>query len=249
MNIAQSPVHLAERVSRYVSVVSSLSGETLKETLGNVFGKRSPKMIVGGLVRDLARGGIGSRHFDVDVVLNFDEKEVRRIGETLNAIPNRFGGFGIVQKGWKIDFWALSTTWAYREGHASLHYPVDIIDTTFFNVDAVAYDIENEYVHMSDGYLEDLRNGLLEIKLEPNPSIKGNAVRAVRRLMMWQYACGPKLERFLRQNIDDAMFNHIIETERRLYSKSYASLYRSHLELLDSLMSKSKNDLQVEFDI
>lgn len=237
MNIATSQSHLAERVTRYVNNVPSLSGEALNKTLNSIFGFKSRKMIIGGLVRDLARGGIANRHFDVDVVLDLPADEVAKIGMLLHATSNRFGGFGTVKDGWKIDFWALSTTWAHQEGHTRLHYPVDIIDTTFFNVDAVAYNLEKKSVVMYDDYLDQLRDRILEIKLEPNPSIDGNTVRAIRRLRMWKYRCGPRLAQFLQNNIDERMFKHVIETELRLYGKSYAQTYRGADHLLEDLTS------------
>lgn len=250
MNIAVSQSHLSQRVSRYVNTVTSLSGEPLRVTLNKLFGAKSRKLIIGGLVRDLARGGIGNRHFDVDVVLNLHPDEVGQIGTREHATANRFGGYGTVKQGWKIDFWALSNTWAHTEGHAELHYPVDIIDTTFFNVDAVAYDLDTQKVIMYENYLDELRARVLEIKLEPNPSVDGNAVRAVRRLKMWNYSCGPRLSSFLHKNVDRRMFKHIIETEQRIYGKSYAALYDSHHHLLEDLTAPfNECSNQLEFDL
>lgn len=250
MTVATSRSHLAQRVDRYVKSVSSLSGEPLSETLEHMFGAASQKFIIGGLVRDLARGGIASRHFDVDVVLDLESVEVLKIACRENAKPNRFGGFGTVKRGWKIDFWALSTTWAHQAGYAKLNYPSDIIDTTFFNVDAILFNLRNSQVVMEDDYLKDIESRILEINLEENPSIEGNLVRAVRRLKMWNYRCGPRLARFLHKNIDQEMFHRIICVEQKLYGKSYAKQFVDHRELLVELTDYVPGDIrQLEFGL
>lgn len=248
MNIAKSRKHISDRVARYVNVTRSLCGEPLKATLDDMFGASSRKFIIGGLVRDLARGGIATRHFDVDIVLDLDPAEVSEIGARENALKNRFGGYGTVKRGWKVDFWAMSSTWAHQSGYARLDYAIDIIDTTFFNVDAIAFDLSNADVLMEESYLDDLRNRILEINLEPNPSIQGNAVRAIRRLKMWNYRCGPRLADFLCRNINQDMFLKIVETEKTLYGKSYASQSIDYQDLLSDLTNHCPtNPDQYEF--
>lgn len=250
MTVASSKDHLAERVARYVDTNSSLSDRNLNQTLNSIFGDKSKKIIIGGLVRDLARGGITNRQFDVDVVLDMSPEEVETIAYDSSAIPNRFGGFGTLKDGWKIDYWALSTTWAHRSGYSKLYFAVDIIDTTFFNVDAVAFDIKHRRVYMHDNYLDDLRDRLLEIELEPNPSIAGNLVRAVRRLKMWNYRCGPKLASFLKAHVNKDMFDHIVETELKLYGKSYADQYDGPVDMLYDLIHRSSSNVdQLEFKL
>ncbi|WP_216076156.1 hypothetical protein, partial [Acinetobacter baumannii] len=59
----------------------------------------------------------------------------------------------------------------------------DVLLGTFFDWDAIAYDLWERKLICSDDYLERIRAKRLDINLQPNPSPMGNLVRAIRRLV------------------------------------------------------------------
>ena len=70
--------------------------------------------VMGGLVRDFARGGREAFASDVDIVIDARAGAVSDLAGRLSAQANRFGGFGCRVGPWRVDFWALETTWAVR---------------------------------------------------------------------------------------------------------------------------------------
>lgn len=179
--------------------------------------------IVGGMVRDFARRGREGFSSDVDLVIDADPNDVAALAGQLNAKPNRFGGFSWVSGSWKIDFWALHTTWSYREGHAEISVLEDIIRCTFFDWDAVMYDLSTRTVFCDKAYLERLRSGCLDINLMATPSIQGNLLRAVRRLLLWDLEQGPRLAEFIDKHLDQESFAQIAATNRSLYGDTLVS--------------------------
>ena len=83
-------------------------------------------------------------------------------------------------------FWALETTWAARHAGVSVTRLEDVIRCTFFDWDAVAYDLRARRLICSRDYLGRIRQGTLDINLRPTPSPEGNLLRWIRRLVVWR---------------------------------------------------------------
>ena len=113
--------------------------------------------IIGGLGRDFAFRGKRGFHSDVDIVIDAPACAVQRLANTLGATRNRFGGFIYKDTRWKIDFWALETTWAAQNGHVTVSCIEDVASGTFFDCDAILYDLRQRKVHARDEYLDQLR--------------------------------------------------------------------------------------------
>jgi hypothetical protein len=140
------------------------------------------------------------------------------LAEKLNARPNRFGGYAFHHPHWKIDFWALETTWALRQGHVSVSTLADVTQSTFFDCDAILYDLHGRSVIASENYFERLHQNTIDIQLAPNPSLDGNLLRAIRRLLCWGSRPGERLSAFIGENLTDASLLRIQEVEARLYA-------------------------------
>ncbi len=112
----------------------------------------------------------------------------------------------------------------------------DIIKCTFFTYDAIAFDISNRELFAHEHYVSDLLTRRLEINLLPNPSVDGNLVRAVRRILSQNLVAGPILRAFLEQNINAASYQHIAMMEHKLYGYSFAEKYGTERHLLEALM-------------
>lgn len=122
---------------------------------------------------------------------------VATIAKKLSAKQNRFGGFGVVTDHYNVDFWALSTTWARTNGNIDIFRVEHILDSTFFNWDAVVYSLKTVKTYFRDSYIDDINNRILEINLEITPSYLENLIRALRRLFAWKALPGPRLLEYI----------------------------------------------------
>src|SRR5258708_5523212 len=107
MSIAPDIRSLKRRLDRYVWENSSTEAVCLRKLLSEHFGEFDGVGIVGGLVRDFARGGRAAFKSDIDLVIDGDSSKVAALAQRVGARSNRFGGFGFSVGPWKVDFWAL----------------------------------------------------------------------------------------------------------------------------------------------
>jgi len=225
-------------MDRYIWQDNSLAQVGLRDFLRQSILPLGQAFIFGGMNREIARKGKDNFNSDVDVVVDASAAVVFELASTLSATPNKFGGYGYRHPRWKIDFWALESTWAAKTGHVELKSARDLLRCTFFDCDAILYDLQNSKVQALDGYLDKLRERILDINLRPNPSPKGNLVRAVRRLLYWGFQPGPALRQFISEHLDQATFLEIIDTERKVYGNSAAELFADAEYLREALFSR-----------
>lgn len=244
MTLSVSTKHIKRRIDDYVWYDKSQPLRELRQLLRTNFLEEGEVAIIGGMVRDIAMSGATSFSSDVDLVLNIAPKRVDELAASLKATPNRFGGYGIRFPRWKVDFWALRNTWAHTQGHVKVRELSDLTKTTFFNVDAVIYTLNTRQIIAKDHYIERALARNLEVNLLPNPSIDGNLVRTVRRALRWNYTLGSNLRKFVSDNLNEVMFDHIVRTENKLYGFSYADLHDDYIGLLDALFDGRKRKVE-----
>ena len=225
MPVAPDLSALKRRLDRYFWANRSGEMALLRQMLAAHFGAFDRVAVIGGLVRDFAREGRAGFRSDVDLVIEAPASRVAELAMTLGAAPNRFGGYGFRGGPWRIDFWALETTWAVRHAGVSVSRLEDIIRCTFFDWDAVAYDLRERRLICSRDYLDRIRRGTLDINLRPTPSPEGNLLRSMRRLVLWRLHTGPALRAFIDESLDDKTFRSIQAKERRLYTHSVTSAW------------------------
>lgn len=156
-----------------------------------------PVALFGGAVRDLCFLPVAQFRSDLDLVVRGNAHDVSETLRALGGKPNQFGGFRLTRDHWICDAWSLETTWAAREGHVTCRNFEDLLRTTFFNWDSVAYDISHDVLYIDEDYLRLLRSSILEVNLEPNPNPIGNAVRALRWFAAGHARLGPRLVQFV----------------------------------------------------
>ena len=238
MSIAPNNIALKRRLDRYFW--SNNTGEMvfLRRFLDENFAAFDRIAVIGGLARDFAREGRSGFRSDIDLVIDAPQESVAEVAALLNATSNRFGGFGCMQGPWKIDFWALETTWARKYVHVdSLE---DIISCTFFDWDAIAYDLKVRRLICPENYLSRIKSRTLDINLLPNPSPLGNLVRAVRRLMIWKVRAGPLLSGFISEQLDESALQFVQEKEAELYTYSVSASWKTAAEAKKILLSNSR---------
>ncbi|QXR34272.1 hypothetical protein EGK70_010215 [Alcaligenes aquatilis] len=217
MSTAPNNSALKRRLDRYFWANDTGEMVFLRQVLEDMFFTFDRVAVIGGLVRDFAREGREGFRSDLDLVIDGPADSVAAFAAELGAIPNRFGGFGCKLGPWMIDFWALETTWARRHRYVHVHRLEDVVGCTFFDWDAIAYDLRARRLICSDDYLDRIRERTLDINLLPNPSPLGNLVRAVRRLVLWELRAGPSLRCFISEHLDEAALRFIQAKESELY--------------------------------
>lgn len=247
MSTAPSNDALKRRLDRYFWANNTGEMEFLRQVLKDKFIGFERVAVIGGLVRDFAYEGRRSFRSDLDLVIDAPKERIAEIASSLRATPNRFGGFGCKQGPWKIDFWALETTWARK--YVPLNSLEDIVSSTFFDWDAVAYDLKERKLICSEDYLFRIRSRTLDVNLLPNPSPLGNLVRAVRRLMIWRVQAGPLLKSFIEQHLDDDALRYIQVKELELYPVAVSTRWATTADAKEALFGESWDRTKAQFEL
>jgi hypothetical protein len=128
--------------------------------------------LVGGAVRDVARVGIERFRSDLDFVFhNGDLQAYVRLMEKLGAARNRFGGYRFDVGRTQVDVWALEHTWAHVAGYRRVGSIEDVLRCTFFDWDAILYDLPTRRIITFESYFNRVRSGVLDINLLENPKV------------------------------------------------------------------------------
>jgi hypothetical protein len=240
LSVAATKAILKRRVDEYLWRDKSSTVAKLRRLLKDNFLAFDRVAVIGGMVRDLARAGKPGFKSDIDLVVDAPVRDVETLAARLSAKPNRFGGYSYVTDAWKVDFWALHSTWAYREGHAKVDRLEDVTRCTFFDWDAVLYDVQRRQVVCDADYLDRIRTKRIEINLSATPSINGNLLRAVRRILLWDLEPGPLLHAFIAQHLSEASFKEIALTDRALHTHSFISNFVSVESLREHIGNREK---------
>lgn len=222
-----------------MSAHQNTSGAKLKERLGYFFRSSARERtevhefaqgllelgqvaVVGGMIRDLWLAGNRPFESDVDFVLDPDSlQQFERIMPLLGATRNRFGGYSVDLKQWKVEVWPLERTWAAVHGHVEVDKIEDIIHTTFFNWDGILYLIGEGRLVYLDGYFSEISKRHLEINLEANPNPAGNAIRALRYSCRWGGELGPRLAAHVSHCIVNLGWEQLLQAEARSFTTKY----------------------------
>ncbi len=220
-SVVTNSATLKERVKRVLFSHAYAAGpvSALLETVTQV----GPVAIFGGLLRDLCFFPPSPTPSDIDMVVATDssthlENSLSRLTPNLNL--NRYGGHRIALQGWTFDVWALDQTWAFKNRLLAGRTFGDLVKTTFFNWDAIVFEVAAETFHYLPNYFQCLDERILEINLEPNANPPGNAARALRFLKSRQACWGPKLTSYMYK-----FLSHVLEQQ----SPSIPSKYETYL--------------------
>ncbi len=236
MTTAETLPKLKRRIDDYLWREDGLPIQRLRVILATKFEQLGPVAIIGGLVRDIARKGKVGFRSDIDLVVDAEPARVAALAARLDAKPNRFGGFASVHPHWKVDFWSLPNTWASAVGLVRTDRLADLVHTTFFDCDAICYEVQKRKIHALPGYLERLAERTIDINLLPNPSIDGNLLRAARRILLWRFRPGPGLRAFIERELNQESFDRIVATEHAIYPNNVVGSFAGPRQLADALL-------------
>lgn len=207
-------VGLGDRMRAFLAD-EALGGPEIVDLVGHL-GQLGEVAIFGGMPRDIARAGASAFASDVDLVVDADPG---RLSELLRCAPvrrNRFGGFRIDGRRHSYDVWALSSTWAVEAGHVRATSLDDLVHTTFFNCDAVIYRCTADRIHHGKRFQTWLHDRVVDVNLEKNPNPAGAVGRALRAVLEWDHAAGPRLVRYLERFARTSSSHLDDETAERL---------------------------------
>lgn len=191
--------------------------------------------LMGGAIRDLARAGRQGFASDLDfVVYGSDRSEFAGQMERHRGVRNKFGGYSVPGFGWKVDVWHLDDTWAKTAGHINVTTPAHLLECTFFDWDSAVYVVDTGQLLLPTDYIDILRLGVMDIRLEKNPNPRGSLVRALRRAASWRVKFGPRLTGFSKRALRDIPWIDLVELDARAFHVPVLK-YLDKVKLLEQL--------------
>lgn len=191
--------HVRARLAAFLSR-SSRDQTTVRSLVQALNEQIGAAVLFGGMVRDIARGGSHAFKSDFDIVVDCDDDTVLNrflTARMTRLLRNRFGGYRFNVGLWDVDVWALPNTWAYRNGHVVPSSLDNLIYTTFFDWDGIAYNTANHELMLLPGYFQRLSSGVLDMSLAANPNPAGIVVRSMRWIVVHNARLSPRLVRHL----------------------------------------------------
>jgi hypothetical protein len=211
---------LRQRVSRFLGRRSRLKAP-LVEALLRIADMGLPAVIFGGALRDLMLVGPTAEPRDVDIVVDgASTQELEKIYSDLMVRRTRFGGLHLNAKGWMIDVWPLSETWAFREHRAGNRDFEALPRTTFLNIEGITIDLKAQKkprrVH-SSGFFEAVRNEVLDINLEENPFPELALIRTLITASKLHYSLSTRLAKYVLHYADRTPFEELTSIQLSHY--------------------------------
>lgn len=214
---AEAPV-LRKRLQRLLGENGRKAASEISTVILPQLKKVGKLVLFGGAVRDVARLGVRLFRSDLDFVLyDGDVGAFEALMTQLAGPPNRFGGFSIRYERWKVDIWALEKTWARTAGLRSVSQIQDLLACTFFDWDAILYNLETRAILARPGYFDALDACVMDINLEENPNPTGSLVRALRRGALWHVRFGPKLTAFVQRRLDQTPWDELVAIDQKAF--------------------------------
>lgn len=202
--------------------------------------------VFGGTVRDIAVRGPYSPTRDIDIVVDgvsVDEMADRLGGWVVRR--NSFGGLHLNVRGTLFDIWPLHETWALKRwgsGPNSLYSTFQSLPlTTFMSVESVAVSL-----YPSDrggrevyekGFFESVSSRVVELNNPENPYPALCVARAVATAIKLDFRMGPRLVRYVLDQLPEVGAEAVVAAYRRHYRSSLFSA--EELETLGKRLSEA----------
>ena len=195
--------------------------------------------VYGGMLRDILMSGNRSFTSDIDLVVSgIDSQRLNTFFLHYDAIKNKYGGYRACIGKWRVDVWLLENTWANKHNHISIQSMQDLTRATFFNWDAIVFNINRSQLIASDNYFCDVSNRYLDINLAPNPNPLGNAIRAIRAGLKHRASISTSLVSFIYETINHVSDEDLISNE---FSSHQSDRYLPYINLQDMRYSFYKH--------
>ncbi|MEM1590287.1 MAG: hypothetical protein QW175_07705 [Candidatus Bathyarchaeia archaeon] len=201
-------------------------------------------LVFGGLIRDIALYGTKYFNSDIDLVIDCTQTELdKKILENHPlAARNKFGGYRIHQESWTIDLWPIKETWAFKENLVEFRDISSLLLTTVTNWDSVAYSFKSRKIICSNHYLDDLKEGKIDIVLSTNPNKLGALIRLLRAIFDKKAVyLMPKAIFYLREELNSKTAAEILDAQSQSFNREFFTA--SDIEKLRSEINSLSFDL------
>jgi hypothetical protein len=222
-NANPDEVILRDHVSRFLNSRARLKAPLIA-VLRRFGERRLPAVIFGGALRDLMVHGPKTEPRDVDVVVDGASiEDLAKLFHDVVVRRTRFGGLHLNVRGWMVDVWPLSDTWALRELGIGCRDFQALTFTTFLNVEAVVIDLTNRRMGRqiySSGFFEAIRTRILDINLEENPFPELSAIRTLVTASTLKYGMSKRLARYVVHHVTSAPLEYSVEVQLSHYGRA-----------------------------
>lgn len=183
--------------------------------------------LFGGAVRDMLFKSTRDFDSDLDFVIDVqDQKKFSELLEKWTPCKNSYGGYRLIVGITKIDFWQLKDSWVKINSTLNVDRLEDLVETTFFNLDAVIYDLNKRKIYKGDKFSEGIESQTLDINYSKNPDLDSVAVKALRRLWTHELQASDELIIFIKERIDKSGWDSLVERDKLAYP---------HFQILNTL--------------
>jgi hypothetical protein len=97
---------------------------------------------------------------------------------------------------------------------------VDLMRTTFFNIDAVAINLHDRKIY-EGGFYQVMQTGILEINYEPNPFPVSCVMRSLAALKRFDLKPGPGLLEYIRREGSTLKPSRLVKMQELQYNRVY----------------------------
>ena len=162
-------------------------------------------VIFGGIARDFSIiRSIFTSPSDIDIVANAANDEIECVIRDFSPNQNKFGGFRFLFHGFVFDIWPLSETWAFRSDDWKYMHPkknnydlLDLLETTFFNMDSIIFHLTKKKLFSSKAFNDWIINFVMDINFIDNPNPRGMASRAMKRVIIYWFQLSYRLAEYV----------------------------------------------------
>jgi len=242
---------LKKRIIRFFRS-TSLQRDQVNEVVTNLC-RLGEVALFGGMIRDLCFETNWTFYSDVDIVVNIgDGNKLTEILGNYNHRRNAYGGFRIHLGKWSMDVWNLADTWAFANNHAQCQGFHSLVRTTFFNWDAIVFELNSGTFHCHHDYFDNLNHRFLDINLQANPNVLGTVVRTWRFLELKRAKISKRLAVYLSEHTQLFGTDRVFDYEKAGYHfpcMTKARLEESYTRLVEYIDADGDELFELSHDL
>lgn len=175
-------------------------------------------VLFGGAARDLALHGAKAepRDFDLVITSHGDRKQLRHDLREWEPTFNGLGGFAFKLGEVAFDGWRIEDTMAFRHTGNTAPVPKDILQSSFFNIEAILLGFPGHEVY-DGGFSEGFETRVLEVNFEYNPFPGLCLLRTAAFVKRFGFTIGPKLGAWIHEHRSFMMPKTLMRIQAQYY--------------------------------
>jgi hypothetical protein len=176
----------------------------------------------GGVPRGVFDDGKNYQPRDLDLVFDDDHYSSFESAFEHHIVKrNNYGGLKLEVKGFRIDAWPLSSTWAFRKGILSEPSFKRLPQTTFLNIDAVVVEAVPPKFRkrqiFDGGFFAAWRDKILDINLKDNPYPAICVARSLHLSKYFGFQLSHNLAAYIHENLAETPIMELLDAQTSHY--------------------------------